>query len=107
MDNWISTVPSSRHSAFHDAHVASQQNFAQLKSVFFDGVDNLNNRHKADAIEAFVELLMVRQPLPPSHLPPLSHSLLSCPVMLLLPQVRFFCRWPLRQPHKVRFVCIT
>ena len=34
---------------------------------------------------------MVRQPLPPSHLPPLSHSLLSFPAMLprlhlLLPQ---------------------
>ncbi len=34
--------------------------------------------------EAFVELLMVRQPLPPSHLPPLSHSLLSFPAMLHL-----------------------
>ena len=26
---------------------------------------------------------MVRQPLPPSHLPPLSHGLLSLPAMLL------------------------
>jgi hypothetical protein len=33
--------------------------------------------------EAFVVLLMVRQPLPPSHLPPLFHSLLSFPAMLL------------------------
>jgi hypothetical protein len=33
--------------------------------------------------EAFIELLMVRQPPPLSHLPPLSQSLLFFPVMLL------------------------
>jgi hypothetical protein len=32
--------------------------------------------------QAFVDILMVRQPLPPSHLPPLSH-ILSFPAMLL------------------------
>jgi hypothetical protein len=67
VDNWNSSMPSSGHSAFHDAHVASQQHLVQQKSAFFDcwadDTDSIcdlpclltyldyfvNNRHKADA----------------------------------------------------------
>jgi hypothetical protein len=51
--------------------------------------------------EVFVGPLMVRQPLPPSHLPPLSHSLFSFPAIrprlhLLIPQ-EFLRSSPLAQ----------
>jgi len=39
--------------------------------------------HPRRPTEVLVGLLTVRQPLPPSHLPPLSHGILSLPEMLL------------------------
>jgi hypothetical protein len=38
VDNWNTSMPSSRHSVLHDAHVASQQHLAKQKSAFFDCV---------------------------------------------------------------------
>jgi hypothetical protein len=62
MDNWNSSVPSSRHCTFHDAHVASQHTSRPTKVSLFRLFGQMtltrpadflvcwtSNRHKSDA----------------------------------------------------------
>ncbi len=94
------------HQTVHDTECVKRQELVQQKSSLFDCLggwhwhpywhhlwpvlfpDLFGQLWDQPPTEVLVGILMVWQPLPPSHLPPLSNSLLSFPLMF--PRLNLF-----------------